>query len=87
MKDWKPDWITVAQVIHFDELGGKAPHIHRIVVPLTKDKDGVLAFNAKAEFNLKFFTFVNTEYPKRMRQKYSDVSTGAVRFNRKKALE
>ena len=68
LKDWKPDWITVAQVIHFDEFGGKAPHIHRIVVPLTKDKNGVLAFNAKVEFNLKFFTFVNTEYPKRMRE-------------------
>ena len=52
LKDWKPDWITVAQVIHFDEFGGKAPHTHRIVVPLTKDKNGVLAFNAKAEFNL-----------------------------------
>ena len=73
LKDWKPDWITVAQVIHFDEFGGKAPHTHRIVVPLTKDKNGVLAFNAKVEFNLKFFTFVNTEYPKRMRERGYEV--------------
>ena len=73
LKDWKPDWITVAQVIHFDEFGGKAPHTHRIVVPLTKDKNGVLAFNAKAEYNLKFFTFVNTEYPKRMRERRYEV--------------
>lgn len=73
LRDWNPDWITVAQVIHFDEFGGKAPHTHRIVVPLTKDKNGVLAFNAKSEFNLKFFTFVNTEYPKRMRERGYEV--------------
>lgn len=56
-------------VLHFDEFGGKSPHAHRIVVPLTKDKDGILSFNAKAEFNLKFFTFVNKEYPRRMRER------------------
>lgn len=67
LKEWNPDWVTAARVIHFDEFGGKAPHSHRIVIPLSKDKDGILAFNAKAEFNLKFFTFVNKEYPKRMR--------------------
>lgn len=67
LHEWNPDWITMAQVFHFDEFGGKSPHAHRIVVPLTKDKDGILSFNAKAEFNLKFFTFVNKEYPKRMR--------------------
>ena len=47
LKDWKPDWITVAQVIHIDEFGGKAPHTHRIVVPLTKDKNGVLRKNLR----------------------------------------
>ena len=67
LKEWNPNWITVAQVFHFDEFGGKAPHSHRIVVPISKDKDGILSFNAKAEFNLKFFMFVNTEYPRRMR--------------------
>lgn len=69
LKEWNPNWITMARVLHFDEFGGKSPHAHRIVVPLTKDKDGLLSFNAKAEFNLKFFTFVNKEYPKRMREK------------------
>lgn len=66
--DWNPEWKTAAQVIHFDEFGGKSPHTHRIIIPMTKDKDGVLTFNAKEEFNLKFFTFVNSEYPKRMRE-------------------
>lgn len=73
LKEWNPDWITAAQVIHFDEFGGKSPHAHRIIIPLTKDKDGILAFNAKAEFNLKFFTFVNKEYPKRMRERGYEV--------------
>lgn len=73
LKEWNPHWITVAQVIHFDEFGGKSPHSHRIIVPITKDKDGILAFNAKSEFNLKFFTFVNTEYPKRMRERGFDI--------------
>lgn len=69
LKEWNPNWITMARVLHFDEFGGKSPHTHRIVVPLTKDKEGLLSFNAKAEFNLKFFTFVNKEYPKRMRER------------------
>lgn len=69
LREWNPDWITMACVLHFDEFGGKSPHAHRIVVPLTKDKDGILSFNAKAEFNLKFFTFVNKEYPRRMRER------------------
>lgn len=73
LKEWNPDWITIARVLHFDEFDGKSPHAHRIVVPLTKDKDGILSFNAKAEFNLKFFTFVNKEYPKRMRERGYDV--------------
>ena len=69
LKEWNPEWITAAQVLHFDEFGGRAPHSHRIVIPVTKDKDNILSFNAKAEFNLKFFTFVNKEYPKRMRER------------------
>lgn len=69
LREWNPNWITMAQVLHFDEFGGKSPHAHRIVVPMTKDKDGVLSFNAKAEFNLKFFTFVNKNYPKWMRER------------------
>ena len=68
LREWNPDWVTVAQIFHFDEFGGKAPHSHRIVVPLSKDKDSILTFNAKDEFNLKFFNFVNSEYPKRMRE-------------------
>lgn len=73
LKEWNPEWITAAQVLHFDEFGGRAPHSHRIVIPVTKDKDNILSFNAKAEFNLKFFTFVNKEYPKRMRERGYEV--------------
>lgn len=67
LSDWNPDWKTAAAVMHFDEFGGRSPHTHRIIIPVSKDDDGVLTMNAKKEYNLKFFTFVNKEYPKRMR--------------------
>lgn len=68
IRDWSPEWKTAAAVIHFDEFGGKAPHTHRIIIPTARDADGVLTLNAKRDFNLKFFTFINREYPKRMRE-------------------
>ena len=69
LKEIRPDWITVAQVMHFDENGGASPHTHRIVIPLSRDEDGLLTFNAKKDVGLKFFNFLNHEYPKRMRER------------------
>ena len=69
LKEIRPDWTTVAQVMHFDENGGASPHTHRIVIPLSRDDDGLLTFNAKKEVGLKFFNFLNHEYPKRMRER------------------
>ena len=69
LKEIRPDWITVAQVMHFDENGGASPHTHRIVIPLSQDEEGLLTFNAKKEVGLKFFNFLNHEYPKRMRER------------------
>lgn len=69
LHDWRPEWKTLATVIHFDELGGKAPHPHKIFIPLGRDEDGCPVLNAKRDFNLKFFTFMNREYPVRMRER------------------
>ena len=76
--EWSPEWKTVAAVMHFDEFGGRAPHTHRIIIPTARDADGVLTLNAKRDFNLKFFTFINREYPKRMRERGYPVKDCAI---------
>ena len=69
MHDWCPEWKTLATVIHYDEFDGRAGHPHKIFMPLARDEDGCPVLNAKRDLNLKFFTFMNTEYPARMREK------------------
>ena len=69
LHDWKPDWNPIATVIHFDEFGGKSGHSHKIFMPIARDDDGCPVLNAKRDFNLKFFTFMNREYPARMRER------------------
>ncbi len=68
LHDWEPEWKTMATVIHFDEMGGRSPHPHKIFMPIARDDEGCLELNAKRDFNLKFFTFINREYPARMRE-------------------
>ena len=68
LHDWCPEWKTIATVIHFDEFGGKSGHPHKIFMPIARDDDGCPVLNAKRDFNLKFFTFMNREYPARMRE-------------------
>ena len=69
LRDWAPEWKTLATVIHYDEFGGKSGHPHKIFMPIAKDDDGCPVLNAKRDFNLQFFTFMNREYPARMREK------------------
>lgn len=69
LHDWNPSWKTIATVIHFDEFGGRSGHPHKIFIPIGEDKDGCPVLNAKRDFNLKFFTFINREYPQRMRDR------------------
>ncbi|MCR5118200.1 MAG: plasmid recombination protein [Lachnospiraceae bacterium] len=68
MHDWCPEWKTLATVIHYDEFGGRAGHPHKIFMPLSRDEDGCPVLNAKRDLSLKFFTFMNIEYPARMRE-------------------
>ena len=67
--EWAPEWKTQAAVIHFDEFGGKAPHTHRIVTMTARDEDGILTMNAKRDFNLNFYTFINKNYSERMNER------------------
>jgi hypothetical protein len=67
--DWAPEWKTLATVIHYDEFGGRSGHPHKIFMPIARDEDGCPVLNAKRYFNLKFFTFMNREYPVRMRER------------------
>ena len=69
LHDWNPSWKTIATVIHFDEFGGRSGHPHKIFIPIGEDKDGCPVLNAKRDFNLKFFSFINREYPQRMRDR------------------
>ena len=69
LHDWAPEWKTLATVIHYDEFGGRSGHDHKIFMPIARDKDGCSVLNAKRDFNLKFFTFMNREYPARMRDR------------------
>ncbi|SDA79092.1 hypothetical protein SAMN02910275_02932 [Butyrivibrio sp. INlla18] len=68
LHDWQSGWKIVATVIHCDEMGGKSKHDHSICLTTSFEEDGCLTMNAKKDFNLKFFTFMNREYPKRMRE-------------------
>ena len=69
LHDWAPEWKTLATVIHYDEFGGRSGHPHKIFMPIARDDGGCPVLNAKRDFNLKFFTYMNREYPKRMRDR------------------
>ena len=93
LKEWNPNWITVAQVFHFDEFGGKAPHSHRIVVPISKDKDGILSFNAKAEAlgheveDCKIFDRMTEEEKERHRLNRPEYGLESFEYKRRKQRE
>lgn len=70
---WNPQWKMIESVQHHDEFGGLSAHNHSLVMLSSKDKNGIAAMNAKAEFNLKFFNFINKNYPERMRSKGYDI--------------
>lgn len=73
LHQWNPQWKMIESVQHHDEFGGLSAHNHSLVLLSSKDKNGIAAMNAKAEFNLKFFNFINKNYPERMRSKGYDI--------------
>ena len=71
--EWNPYWKMMESVQHHDEFGGLSAHNHSLIMLTSKDKNGIATLNAKGEFNLKFFTHVNKNYAKMMREKGYDV--------------
>lgn len=71
--DWNPNWKIIESVQHHDEFGGRSPHNHSLVMLSSVDENGVATMQAKSEFNLKFFTHINENYAKAMREKGYDV--------------
>ena len=73
LHEWNPRWKMIESVQHHDEFGGLSAHNHSLVLLSSKDKNGIAAMNAKAEFNLKFFNYINKNYPERMCSKGYDI--------------
>lgn len=71
--EWNPNWTILAAVQHHDEFGGLSAHNHKLVMVSTKDKDGISNMCAFKEFNLKFFNYINKNYPAKMRRLGLDV--------------
>lgn len=71
--EWNPNWKVLASVQHHDEFRGLSAHNHTLVMVSTKDKDGLSNMCAFKEYNLKFFTHINKNYPARMRSLGFDV--------------
>lgn len=68
IKEWNPDWKWLASVQHHDEFGGVSAHTHSLIMPITFDENGIKTLNAKKEVGIKFFSFINKNYPKLMRE-------------------
>ncbi len=71
---WNPNWRVFEAVQHHDEFGGLSAHNHSLVMIPSVNEDGVAFFNAKREVNLKFFSFINKNYPAMMRELGYDIS-------------
>lgn len=67
LHEWNPRWKMIESVQHHDEFGGMSAHNHSLVVLSSIDENGIATMAAKKEFNLKFFNFINTRYPEKMR--------------------
>ena len=74
LHQWNPSWRIIEAVQHHDEFGGLSAHTHNLVLIPSVNDDGVAFFNAKREVNLKFFSFINKNYPAMMRAMGYDVS-------------
>lgn len=73
INEWNPNWNVLASVQHHDEFGGLSAHNHTLVMLSSIDKDGLPNMQAKSEFNLKFFNFINKNYSLHMQKHGYDV--------------
>lgn len=73
LNNWNSNWRVLESVQHHDEFGGLSPHNHTLVMLTSLDRNGVSTMRAKDEFNLKFFSYINKNYPQQMRNLGYDV--------------
>ena len=74
INEWNKNWQIIEAVQHHDEFGGLSAHSHTLVLIPSVNEDGIAFFNAKREVNLKFFTYINKNYPAMMRNMGYDIS-------------
>lgn len=79
---WNPNWKVLESVQHHDEFGGLSAHNHTLVMLKTIDKNGLPNMQAKSELNLKFFNFINKEYPKMMRKMGYEMVEDCITYDR-----
>lgn len=73
IREWNPNWTILESVQHHDEFGGLSAHNHNLIMLTTKDDKGLSTMNAFKEVNLKFYSYINKNYPKMMRERGYEV--------------
>lgn len=73
ISEWNPNWKILESVQHHDEFGGLSAHNHNLIMLTTEDDKGLPTMNAFKEVNLKFYSFMNKNYPKMMRERGYEV--------------
>lgn len=73
IREWNPNWTILESVQHHDEFGGLSAHNHNLIMLTTKDDKGLPTMNAFKEVNLKFYSYINKNYPKMMRERGYEV--------------
>lgn len=71
--EWNPKWTILESVQHHDEFGGLSAHNHNLIMLTTEDDKGLPTMNAFKEVNLKFYSYINKNYPKMMRERGYEV--------------
>lgn len=71
--EWNPNWTILESVQHHDEFGGLSAHNHNLIMLTTEDDKGLPTMNAFKEVNLKFYSYINKNYPKMMRKRGYEV--------------
>lgn len=73
IREWNPNWTILESVQHHDEFGGLSAHNHNLIMLTTVDDKGLPTMNAFKEVNLKFYSYINKNYPKMMRERGYEV--------------
>lgn len=73
IREWNPNWKILESVQHHDEFGGLSAHNHNLILLTTVDDKGLPTMNAFKEVNLKFYSYINKNYPKMMQERGYEV--------------